>query len=371
MEKRQLGKTGLEVSLLGFGGYHLVEIPTKEARELLNYYLDQGGNYLETASEYGDGESERKLGPVVAERRDEIVLASKSYYREKEKANADLERTLTNLQTNYLDVWFMHHVEDMEQLEKIFSPGGAMEAAREAKEAGKIKNIGISMHGQPDVLIEALKRDAFDVVMATFNYFDRCNFPKLEGELLSLAQEKDVGVVLMKPLADGFLWRSAEQAFRYSFSLPVSVVVTGMNTMDMLQTDLDYANNYKPMSEKDVENLLENASELGNYICRQCDQCFTCPDGTEIKEIFKLEGYYDRQLWDGKPRNPEKYALRDRIRFWFGNDDKAKSLYKELNVDIEMSIQAVEGKDFCPYNLPIVEKLKIAHYKLGEDDSLF
>ncbi|MGM0501302.1 MAG: aldo/keto reductase, partial [Bacillota bacterium] len=215
MEKRRLGRTDLEVSLLGFGGFHLLEIPTEEAQNLLNYYLDHGGNYIETAAEYGHGESERKIGPIVAERRDEIVLASKTPKRNKKEAKQEVEESLERLQTDYLDILFMHHVEDEGELEKILAPGGALEAAKELQEEGKVGHIGISMHGQPDVLVEAVKTDEFDVVMATFNYFDRFNFPKLEGELMPLANENDIGIVLMKPLADGFLWRSAAQAFRY------------------------------------------------------------------------------------------------------------------------------------------------------------
>ena len=371
MEKRRLGRTDLEVSLLGFGGFHLLEIPTEEAQDLLNYYLDHGGNYIETAAEYGHGESERKIGPIIADRRDEIVLASKTPKRNKQEAKEEVEESLERLQTDYLDILFMHHVETQEELEKILAPGGALEAAKELQEEGKIGHIGISMHGQPDVLIEAVKTDEFDVVMATFNYFDRFNFPKLEGKLMPLANENDIGLVLMKPLADGFLWRSAEQAFRYAFSLPVSIVVTGMNTMEMVKEDIGYAKNFTPMSEEEKEKLFAEAEELGNYICRQCDECYDCPEGIDIKEIFKLEGYYDRQMRDGKPRNPEKFALRDRLRFWFENQERAKREYAALEVQADQCTECGKCEEFCPYDLPIMDKLQMAHYKLGTDESLF
>ncbi|MFW6271398.1 MAG: aldo/keto reductase, partial [Bacillota bacterium] len=348
MEKRRLGKTGLEVSLLGFGGFHQLEIPAKKVEKLLNYFLDHGGNYVETAAEYGHGEAERKMGPVVGKRRDEIVLASKTHLRDKKGAEESLNQTLTNLQTDYLDLLFMHHVGDKETLDQILSPGGAMELAEKARSKGKIKNIGISMHGQPDILIEALKTDKFDVVMAVFNYFDRFNFPKLEDELLPLAQKKNAGIVLMKPIADGFLWRSAEKAFHYAFSLPVSVVATGMNSMEMMKEDIEYAENYTPMTPTEKEELFKTAPELGNYVCRQCDECYQCPEGIDIKEIFKLEGYYDRQMRDGKPRNPEKFALRDRLRFWFGNDERARELYQKLETKADQCTECEKCLDYCP-----------------------
>lgn len=371
MEKRKLGKTGLEVSLIGFGGFHLLEIPAEKARSLLNQYLDMGGNYIETAADYGDGESERKIGPVIEKRRDEVVLASKTGSRIKEGALRDVNRTLNNLRTDHLDILFMHAVKSFEELETIFSEGGAYEAFLELKEKGKVDNLGISMHGQPDVLIKALNKDKFDVVMATFNYFDKFNFPKLEDELLPLAQEKDVGIVLMKALADGFLWKSAEPAFRYAFSLPVSIVVTGINTEEMLKEDIGYAKNYEPMSEKEKEDLYLNAPELGDYVCRQCEECIDCPEDIDIKEIFKLEGYYDRQMRDGKVRNPADFALRDRLRFWFEGEEKAKSLYEELEVKADECTECEECINQCPYNLPIMKKLNIAHYKLSGEDVLF
>jgi len=372
VEKRVLGRTGLEVSLLGFGGFHLLEIPTEKARSLLNYYLDQGGNYIETAADYGDGESERKIGGVIAQRRDELVLATKTSSRDKGGAKADIERSMKNLQTDYLDLIFMHAVGTHEELKEILNPGGAMEAVRELQKAGKIGYVAISMHGQPDTLIEAIKTDEIDVVMATLNYFDRFNFPKLEGELIPLAQENNIGLICMKPIADGFLWRSAKQAFRYSFSLPVSMVVTGMNSEEMVKVDIDFANNFVQMTQEEKEKLFKEASELGNYICRQCGSCDdVCPEGVNIREIFKLEGYYDRQMRDGKPRNPADFALRDRLRFWFGNQEMAKDLYKQIEIKANRCTECGKCLNVCPYNLPMIDKLKMSHYKLGADNSLF
>jgi predicted aldo/keto reductase-like oxidoreductase len=371
METRRLGRTGLEVSLLGFGGFHLLEIPALQAQELLNYYLDNGGNYIETAAEYGHGESERKISPVVEARRDEIVLASKVVKRGKKEAYKQVENSLERLGTDYLDILFFHHVENEEVLAEIMAPDGALAAAKELQQEGKVDHLGISMHGQPDVLIKAVKTDEFDLVMPTLNYFDKFNFPRLEDDLLPLAEEKDIGVVGMKALADGFLWRSAEEAFRYAFSLPVSIVVAGMNTKEMVKEDLAYAEEFAPMSTEDQEELFAEAPKLGTYICRQCDKCYSCPEGIDIKEVCKLEGYYDRQMRDGKVRNPEKFALRDRLRFWYGNDDLAQKLYQELEVTADACTECGECEEYCPYDLELVKKMRLAHYKLGADDKLF
>lgn len=371
MEKRKLGRTELDVSLIGFGGFHLLEISKADAKVLLNYYLDHGGNYVETAADYGNGESERKIGQVIKNRREEVVLASKTSARDKSGVINDVNRSLDNLKTDHLDLLFMHHVENEEELNKILSDGGALEGFYELKKQGKVRHLAISMHGQPDILIKALKTDHFDVVMATLNYFDKFNFPKLEDKLIPLAKEKNIGLICMKALADGFLYQSVEEAFTYAFSLPVDLVVTGMNTMEMLQEDLQLANNYKKMTGEDKEALYKNAKELNNYICRQCDECVVCPEKIDVKEIFKLEGYYDRQMRDGNPRNPAEFALRDRLRFWFQNQEMAKKLYEDVAIKANDCTDCGDCLSQCPYNLPIIKKLKIAHYKLGNDQELY
>lgn len=364
MEKRNFGKTGLKTSLLGFGGFHLLEIPAREAEYLLNTYLDAGGNYIETAASYGNGESELKIGKVVMSRRQEFVLTTKTGARDSQGCRDSLDRSLKNLKTDYIDLLIMHAVNTKEELSKILGLNGAMEAAVEAKKQGKIGHIGISMHGQPDVLIEALHQYPFDAVMSTINYYDRFNFPEIEKELIPLANQKETAIILMKPIADGLLWRSAPQAFKYAMSRPVSVVVTGINTREMLQEDLKYANSFVPMTSEEEEELFKNSQELGNYVCRQCNKCVPCPSGLPIPEIFKYEGYFDRQMRDGVVRDASEFALRDRLRFWFGNKDLATEKYASLNVKADQCTQCGECIPKCPYGIDIPSKLGLADYKL-------
>lgn len=369
MKKRVLGKTGLEISLLGFGGFHLIEIPADKAADLLNSYLDCGGNYLETAASYGGGESEKKIGEIVKQRRDELILASKTGVRDAEGAMKEINRSLKNLQTDHLDIIFMHGVGDKADLESILEPGGSLEAAKKAKAMGKVKHIGITGHGQPDVLIEALQTGEFEVMMTHFNYFDNFNFPRLEKELLPLVKEKNIGTLCMKPLADGFLWQNVEDAFRYVFSLPIDAVVTGMNSQEMLEMDLKLAEEFEPMSEEEKEELFKNAEELGGYICRQCKKCTVSNKyGENIKNVFRMEGYYDRQMYDGDPRNPADYALRDRLRFWFGDEKLAKNRYKELEIKAADLLKKKNEFKACKYGLDVKDKLEIVDYKLDESE---
>lgn len=367
MEYRSFGQTGLETSLLGFGGFHLLEIPQIEAAKLLNRYLDAGGNYIETAANYGEGESERKIGLSVMNRRDEFILISKTGARDEAGAAEQIDRSLRNLKTDHLDGLLMHSVSTLEELNQLLGENGAYEAARKARQAGKVRFIGISAHGWPGALIEALHRDKFDMIMSTINYYDRCNYPEIERTLLPLAQEKKRGVILMKPIADGYLYRSAEKAFHYAFSRPVSVVVTGINNEQMLTDDLCYAENFRPMSAAEESALFADAAELGTYVCRQCDACtVTCPEGIDIAEVFACEGAFDRQMARGIVQDTADYALQERLRFWFGNADMARERYARIAPDARACTHCGVCASTCAYGLDVPAKLALADYKLGK-----
>ncbi len=191
MQRRILGHTGLEVSILGLGGFHLCEISAANAQAILNRYLDAGGNYVETAPEYGDGDSERKVGLVMATRRDECVLATKCHLRDRQAAARLFERSLGHLQTDHVDILFMHHVQRPAELDQILAPDGALRAAEAARDGGRARFIGLSNHGHPELIIEALKRYPFDVVMTTFNYYDRFNFPAHRRGVAAAAPGKE------------------------------------------------------------------------------------------------------------------------------------------------------------------------------------
>jgi uncharacterized protein len=366
MERRRLGKTALELSILGIGGGHaLVNIPVGKATELLNHYLDSGGNYVETAAEYGEGESELKIGKVMAHRRDECVLATKCYLRDRAGAAVMMDDSLRRLGVDHVDIMFMHCVATYEELDQIMADDGAIRALEDAQQAGKVRYTGVTLHGQPDVLMAAMKAYPFDVVMSTFNYFDNFNFPTIESELIPLAQSLDIGIVGMKALAGGYLYRSPEQALRYAWSLPITTMTSGMNSREILDMNLQLAETFVPMTEPEREKLYSTAPELGTYVCRQCDKCLPCPEKIDIPGLFRLEGLYDRQMWDGVARDAADYALRLRLRFWYGGEDRARKAYAALPVKAEACIACGDCESRCPYGLRIIDKLRLAQYKLA------
>ena len=365
MEKRPLGKTGLDVSVLGFGGFHQVEITSEESARLLGAYLDAGGNYIETAAGYGNGISETKIGRAVSHRRRDYILATKSTERVRAGFLAELDRSLHNLKTDHVDVMFMHAVQSVEDMDRILAPDGAMEAALGARQAGKIRFIAISGHGRPHALLNAVHRYRFDLLMTGFNYLDRFNYPAIEGELLPLCAEKGTGVIAMKALGDGYLFRSPEPALRYALSLPVATVVAGINSREMLEMDLAFVSRFSPMTEEEKQELYRTAPELGDYVCRLCDKCRT-PE-FDPQKVFLLEGMFDRQMDDMRVGDAARYALQERLKQWFAQAELARSEYRALNPKVDPSRSYRDLSALCPYRIDIDRKLKIAHGKLSPD----
>jgi uncharacterized protein len=370
MQKRILGKTKMELSLIGFGGFHLVETPQQQVNELLNKYLDRGGNYIETAAQYGNTMSESKIGRAVSSRRDEFFLATKCLERTRNKATESINRSLKNLQTDYLDIIFMHGVQSVEISETILAPGGAMEAALEAQRQGKVKYIGLTGHGQPTGLIHAINNYPYDVLMTGINYCDRFNFPDIESLLLPACLQRGIGLLGMKAIGDGYLYRSVEPAIRYTLSQPIASLVLGINRDCYLEEDLAIADKFEPMSQTEQKKLFFDAPELGNYVCRQCGKCSKTAE-FDPAEIFLLEAEFDRQMVDGHISDPAHYALTERLKHWFGHKDQALAQYRAraIMVDPEKDYKYLNA--YCPYGIDIDRKLKLVHHKLSDDGFVF
>lgn len=365
MKTRRLGKTGLDLSLLGFGGFHLVEIDLGEATRLLGAYLDAGGNYVETAASYGDGISETKIGRAISHRRSEFFLATKSTQRARQKFMAELDQSLRNLKTDHVDLLFIHALQRREETEQVLAPGGALEAAVAAKKSGKTRFIAVSFHGRPDAGLYALDRFPFDVLMTGFNYYDRFNYPSIEDTLLPLCIEKEVGVLAMKSLADGWLYRSPQKAIRYTLSLPVTTVVAGINSRQMFDADVKIVSAFSPMSQAEKDELYRSAPELSDYVCRLCGKCRV--NGFDPESIFLLEGLFDRQMDDMRVTDTARYALRERLRNWFQQQDLAREEYAGLTLKVDPGRDYSDLTPLCPYGIDIDRKLKIAHGKLSKE----
>ena len=355
-----LGTTGLQVSRLGLGGFHQVEISSEIVEQVVSAFLDVGGNYIETARGYGDGASEEKIGRVLEGRRDRVILASKSPERKGDGIRRDLEDSLRALRTEHIEFYFFHCVNTMEELDVITGPDGALSELLKARDEGLITGIGFSSHRPPELYREAINRLPLSVILIWDSYLEELYVPEIQREIYPLAREKGVSITAMKPLADGFLHRSAEKALRYALGSGSEVLICGTNGPQHVY-EAAAAIAQGPASEEERRTILREAPELGQYVCRQCGEC-----SDALMKLFRLEGYVDRQMIDYLAHDPADYALRLRLSGWFELADIARQRFSEETWDIDALLSEAEVVD-CPYGIDVLRKARLTLAKLRQE----
>ncbi len=253
METRPFGKTGEKFPILSFGGQRIVDdhnCTEEEAIKIVNTAIDRGIRYFDTAWIYSDGQAETRLGQVVKHRRPEMWLATKTYDTTRDGAWRQLETSLSRLQTDYVDEWRLHNVWDYSRLDAFIGKGGALEAAIQARDEGIVRNISISCHTDPQILVEALNRFPFDSALIAASALDHFILSFAE-EFLPVANAKEVATIGMKVLGLGSLTHEVERSLRYAFSLPVSTVIVGMETMAQLEQNLSIAESFTPLTDEE------------------------------------------------------------------------------------------------------------------------
>src|SRR5580658_2862160 len=261
--KRPLGKTGVQVSALGVGGYHLGSTQDQqEANELVAKALDAGITFFDNAWDYHDGLSEERLGIALRGRRDQAFVMTKvcTHGRGKDVAMQMLEQSLRRLQTDHLDLWQIHEVIYYNDPDLIFAPGGAAEALEAAKQQGKVRFVGFTGHKDPEIHLRMLRQGfPFDTVQMPLNAFD-ATFRSFETQVLPEATKRGVAVLGMKSLGGsgemvtGGAITPAE-GLRYAMSLPVATTISGMDTLGVLEQNLEIARNFQPMTAAEMQSL--------------------------------------------------------------------------------------------------------------------
>jgi len=255
METRQFGTTGESFPILSFGGQRIVDehnCTEEEAIEIVNTAIDRGIRYFDTAWMYSQGQAETRLGKVAKHRRPEMWIATKTWDTSYDGACRQLETSLSRLQTDHVNEWRLHNVWDYARLDAFTGKGGALEAAVRAREQGMVQYISISCHTDPKILIEAFNRFPFDSALIAVSALDHFILSFAE-EFLPVANAKGVATIGMKVLGLGSLTHEVERSLRYAFSLPLSTVIVGMESMVQLEQNLAIAKSFIPMS--DAERL--------------------------------------------------------------------------------------------------------------------
>ena len=335
MHYRILGKTGLKISCLGMGGIPIQRTDAAETGEVVRLLHSRGVNFIDTARGYTV--SEEYLGQALAGLRQDFVLATKSTARTKEEMARDIDISLKNLCTDYIDLYQIHNP-NAQQLEQVIGPGGALEALQEAKAAGKIGHIGVTLHAL-EVFDKALEMDWVETVMFPYNIVETQAL-----ERIAVCAQKGIGFICMKPLAGGAI-DDAPLALRYILqNSAVSVVIPGVASVSEAEQNLAAAEDPAPLTAQEQAKLQTIRDSLGTQFCRRCNYCAPCTAGIPISAVFLMEGYYSR------------YQLQD----W------AKVRYSAFAKKASDCVDCGVCESRCPYQLPIRQMLKKAKDIFGE-----
>lgn len=335
MEYRILGKTGLRISRIGLGGIPIQRIDAEGTKKLIRRLMEEGVNYIDTARGYTV--SEEYLGYALEGVRNRFVLATKSMARTKEAMTKDINISLEKLRTDYIDLYQIHNP-TMKELEQVLAPGGALEALLEAKTAGKIRHIGITLHS---VLLfeKAVEYDWVETIMFPYNIVET------QGEeLIAACAEKNIGFINMKPLAGGAL-DDASVALRFIAANPnITVVIPGMAEQSEIEQNVRAVCDCSPLTDRELEKIQQFRDVLGTQFCRRCNYCQPCSAGISIYSMFLMEGYYNR------------YDLKQ----W------ATARYMAMEKTASDCIDCGVCETRCPYNLPIRQMLKKVEKLFGK-----
>jgi aryl-alcohol dehydrogenase-like predicted oxidoreductase len=292
---RPLGSTGEMVSIIGLGGAHIgLQADERESIAIIRTAIDNGINFMDNCWDYHDGQSEIRMGKALRDGyRSRVFLMTKVDGRDKKTAQKQIDESLKRLQTDVIDLLQFHEVIRMSEPDRIFAAGGAMEAFRDAQQAGKVRYIGFTGHKSPDIHLKMLQTAEdngvrFDTVQMPLNVMD-AHYDSFEKKVLPTLVDRKIGVLGMKPIGAQFILNSrsvtARDCLLYAMSLPVSVVIAGCDSIPILEQALEAARTFKPLTDKERAALLAKtmrSAAKGKY------------------EFYKTSNVFDGTAW-----NPE------------------------------------------------------------------
>ncbi len=351
METRRLGKTELQVSRIGFGGMTIPGVSKEQAVATVHKALDLGINFIDTARAYGNGDSEAKIGEVMRTRRDECYLSSRSPKMDYQGMQAAIDESLRTLGVDYIDLYEPHDVSRTDMYERLMSEDGALKALHEAKQAGKIRLIGVTGHNW-GLMQKLLQSGEFDAALVTYNIANR----EAETEVIPLAKQLDVGLFVMKVFGNSRLFElsppdenrkpTVDECLRFALSNPdFPMILTGVKSPEEIEQNVSIANTYAPLTEAEQKAIRQFGDRLGRGYCYGCNYCMPCPAEIHIPGILQLLEYQKRINWEW-PQGPERYA--------------------EFDKTIDDCLDCEQCEEACPQNLPIRELLHEAKEKFSQ-----
>ena len=378
MEYHNFGNTGVKVSAFGFGAMRLPEVEIKgkyqvkeeESIEMMHRAFQMGVNYIDTAYGYCHSQSELVVGKALQGWKDKVYLSTKMptwMVEKKDDYRRFLEEQLKKLKVEYIDFYHFHGL-DEDRFKNTVLKHNLLKEARKAKDEGLIKHISFSFHDKPEVMKRLIDIGIFESVLCQYNLLDRSN-----EKAMAYAKRKGLGVAVMGPVGGGRLVVSdilkaaigsdvkstSELALRFVFANKnVSVALSGMENIEMVEENTRVANLSEPLSNKELEimeNFIENRKQKEEIPCTNCGYCQPCPENVAIPEIFKLINYYT------------VYGLREWARKQYQNIGVGtlESGEKDERRQAEACEECGECEEKCPQKIRIMERLKEAHKVLG------
>ncbi len=327
MRKVRLGRTGLMVSEIGFGGIPIQRLSDEQAQVVVSRCLELGITFLDTA--HGYTTSEERIGRAIAGRREGLILATKSPAFDGKTCREHLELSFQRLGVTHIELFQFHNVSTSQQYEQLTAPDGALVVAREAQAAGRIGHIGVTSHSM-DLALEMVPAGHFETLMFPFNFVTREPVEKL----IPLCRQHDVGFIAMKPMAGGMLER-ATLSFKYLRQFPDIVPIPGIEATWEIEEILQIMAGPAATTEEENAEMERLSVELGSRFCRRCDYCQPCPQQIRISTVMNL-----RSFWKRFP--PQRlYAMMD-----------------GLIATAETCADCGECESRCPYHLPIRETIR-------------
>lgn len=327
MRYRILGKTGLEVSEVGFGAIPIIRLSQDEAVRVLRRALDRGITLFDTAHLYVD--SEEKIGEAFEGMRHRVVLATKTIKRNRQGAQEDLELSLRRLRTDYLDLYQLHQVSQETDLETITGPNGALEAVVRAQKKGHIRHLGVTSHSL-EMAIKLVQTGLFSTVQFPFNFIET----EAAEALHPLAQERGLGVLAMKPFCGGLV-EDARVAFAFLRQYAAVIPLAGCDSVERVEEVVAFYEGPAELRPEDQAAMARYRAELGDLFCRRCEYCQPCPQGVMVTPAM-LYGIVAHRMGGAK----------------------AAAFAEKAMESVRLCEECGECAGRCPYHLPITEMLK-------------
>ena len=323
----RLGKTGIEVSEVGFGGIPIIRLSTAEAVMVLRRAYDRGITLFDTANVYLD--SEEKMGLAFDGIRSRLVLATKTLKRDRAGAGADIDRSLRRMRTDYIDLFQIHQLSLEADYQAITGPDGALEAIFRAKQAGKIRRIGVTSHGI-EMAIKLVKTGLFSTVQFPFNFIESAP----AEELHPAARQEEMGILAMKPFGGGVL-DNGELCFKFLRRFSDVIPLPGFDAVEQVDQIVAVYETQNSVNPDDLAAMESFRTELGQQFCRRCEYCQPCEQGVMITPAMNYP-IIARRMSGSKAAGFATKAMES-----VGNCTECGECLKR-----------------CPYNLPIPEMLK-------------